>query len=211
MIYSFLTSPALSLISVWFLVHVSVTLKLSFFFLSFFFFFNTTHLLLALGLGHADPPDYNSLQVESLPPISKEFLLALQIFTPSLHDLRTPVLGHVPIYVISISDILPIILHDNFLSLKKKLVWGPSEADSGTKKCSLVGVWFCMCCVKLLQLFLILCNATDCSLPGSSVRGILQARTLEWVAISSSRGSSRPRDQTHISCSSCIVRRLLYL
>ena len=40
----------------------------------------------------------------------------------------------------------------------------------------------------------------DCSPPGSSVRGILQARILEWVAISSSRGSSRPRDQTHISC-----------
>ena len=35
----------------------------------------------------------------------------------------------------------------------------------------------------------------DCTLPGSSVRGILQARILEWVAISSSKGSSRPRDQ----------------
>ena len=42
----------------------------------------------------------------------------------------------------------------------------------------------------------ILCNTMDCSLPGSSVRGILQARILEWVAISSSRGSSQPRDQT---------------
>ena len=39
----------------------------------------------------------------------------------------------------------------------------------------------------------------DCSPPGSSVHGILQARILEWVAISYSRGSSRPRDQTHIS------------
>ena len=44
-----------------------------------------------------------------------------------------------------------------------------------------------------------LCNPMDCSLPGSSVHGILQARILEWVAISS-RGSSRPRDQTYISC-----------
>ena len=34
----------------------------------------------------------------------------------------------------------------------------------------------------------------DCGLPGSSVHGILQARTLEWVAIPFSRGSSRPRD-----------------
>ena len=39
-----------------------------------------------------------------------------------------------------------------------------------------------------------LCDPIDCSPPGSSVHGILQARTLEWVAISSSRGSSQPRD-----------------
>ena len=40
----------------------------------------------------------------------------------------------------------------------------------------------------------------DCSLPGSSVHGILQARILEWVAIPFSRGSSRPRDWTQVSC-----------
>ena len=40
----------------------------------------------------------------------------------------------------------------------------------------------------------------DCSLPGSSVRGISQARILEWVAISSSGGSRRPRDQMCVSC-----------
>ena len=39
----------------------------------------------------------------------------------------------------------------------------------------------------------------DCSPPGSSVYGILQARILEWVAISFSRGSSQPRDQTQVS------------
>ena len=39
----------------------------------------------------------------------------------------------------------------------------------------------------------------DCSLPGSSVLGILQARILEWVAMPSSRGSSQPRDQTQVS------------
>ena len=39
-----------------------------------------------------------------------------------------------------------------------------------------------------------------CSSPGSSVHGILQVRTLEWVAITSSRGSSPPRDPTCISC-----------
>ena len=39
-----------------------------------------------------------------------------------------------------------------------------------------------------------------CSLPGSSVLGIFQARVLEWVVISFSRGSSQPRDQTQVSC-----------
>ena len=40
----------------------------------------------------------------------------------------------------------------------------------------------------------------DCNLPGSSIRGILQARILEWVAICFSRGSSPPRDRTQVSC-----------
>ena len=47
-------------------------------------------------------------------------------------------------------------------------------------------------CVLVTQSCLTLCNPTDCSLPGSSVHGISQARILEWVAISSSRGSSWP-------------------
>ena len=45
-----------------------------------------------------------------------------------------------------------------------------------------------------------LCDPVDCSLPGFSVHGILQARILEWVAISFSRGSSQPRDRTRVSC-----------
>ena len=45
-----------------------------------------------------------------------------------------------------------------------------------------------------------LCHPMDCSLPGSPVHGILQARILEWVAISFSRGSFQPRDQTQVSC-----------
>ena len=48
---------------------------------------------------------------------------------------------------------------------------------------------------ELLQSRLTLCNAMDYSPPGSSVHGILQARILEWVSMSSSRGSSWPRDQ----------------
>ena len=45
-----------------------------------------------------------------------------------------------------------------------------------------------------------LCDRIDCSLPGSSVHEIFQARVLEWVAISFSRGSSQPRGQTRVSC-----------
>ena len=46
----------------------------------------------------------------------------------------------------------------------------------------------------------ILCDPVDCNLLGFSVHGILQARILEWIDISFSRGSSRPRDQTQVSC-----------
>ena len=54
--------------------------------------------------------------------------------------------------------------------------------------------------VYSLQSCLTLCNPKDCSPPCSSARGILQAWILEWAAIPFSRGSSRPRDQTQVSC-----------
>ena len=50
----------------------------------------------------------------------------------------------------------------------------------------------------------------DWGLPTSSVHGIFQARILEWVTISHYRGCSRSRDQTHISCASCIGRQILH-
>ena len=52
---------------------------------------------------------------------------------------------------------------------------------------------------EVAQSCLTLCDPGDCTPPGSSIHGILQARTLEWVAISFSRGSSRSRDQTQVS------------
>jgi len=55
-----------------------------------------------------------------------------------------------------------------------------------------------------------LSDPMDYSPPGSSVHGILQARILEWVAISYSRGSFQPRAQTCFSYISCIARRILY-
>ena len=53
---------------------------------------------------------------------------------------------------------------------------------------------------EVTQSCLTLCDPVDCSPPGSSVHGVLMARILEWVAISFSRGSSRPRNRTYVSC-----------
>ena len=54
-----------------------------------------------------------------------------------------------------------------------------------------------------------LCNPMGYSPPGSSVHAILQARILEWVAMSSSKGPSQPRDQTSVPCVFYIARRFL--
>ena len=51
----------------------------------------------------------------------------------------------------------------------------------------------------IAQLCLTLCDSMDCNPPGFSVHGISLARILEWVGMLSSRGSSQPRDHTHIS------------
>ena len=66
------------------------------------------------------------------------------------------------------------------------------------------------CCYLVTKSCLTLCDPMDCSPSGSSVHGILPGRILEWVAISSSRGSFWPRDQTSVSCISCVGRLVLY-
>ena len=68
-----------------------------------------------------------------------------------------------------------------------------------------------VCVCVCAQLCPTLCDPMDCSPSSSSVHGILQARIVEWVAMPSCRGSSRPRDQTHISCLSCLAGRLFLL
>ena len=77
----------------------------------------------------------------------------------------------------------------NRFELKQKVTevsrWMPSR---GMKSESEVAQW----CLTL-------CDPMDCSLPGSSVHGIFQARVLEWISTSFSRGSSQPRDRTWIS------------
>ena len=82
-----------------------------------------------------------------------------------------------------------------------------SVGDTGTisskapRTSGVVGLFQGTCVwAKLLQSCPTLCDPMDCSSPGSSVHGILQARILEWVATSFSRGSSWPRDQTWVSC-----------
>ena len=72
---------------------------------------------------------------------------------------------------------------------------------------SSMGFWSRKVKVLVAQSCLTLWDPMDCSPPGSSVHGILQTRILEWAVIYFSRGSSRPRDQTHISC---IGRQILY-
>ena len=66
---------------------------------------------------------------------------------------------------------------------------------------------FVCACSPMLRQCLTFCNPKDCSPPDFSLCGISQARTLEWVTTSSSRGSSQPRDQT---CVSYIGKWILY-
>ena len=84
------------------------------------------------------------------------------------------------------------------------------DYDGSFPYCIICQNIFRSCCMHA-QLWLILCDPIDCSPPGSSVHGILQARVLEWVAMPSSRGSSQPRDQTRASCVSCTDRQIPYL
>ena len=92
---------------------------------------------------------------------------------------------------------------------------GKSICDNTIFKCSyILRFWgiglqhiFLPCHPLCAQSCPTLCDPTDCTLPGSSAHGIFQARILEWVVISSSRVSSRPRNRTSISCISCIVDR----
>ena len=79
--------------------------------------------------------------------------------------------------------------------------WGPNKCQVILELLALFG----QCSVMSDSLRL-----PDCSPPGSSVHGMLQARILEWVAVSYSRGPSAPRGWTHVSCVSCIGRQILY-
>ena len=100
----------------------------------------------------------------------------------------------------------------SFLDRPKMLYSYPSRSPSAPRlylasRChgsqSMHALCTSCCCLLVAKSCPTLCNPMDCSLPGSSVHGILQARILEWVAIFFSRGSS----QTLVSC---IGRQILY-
>ena len=91
--------------------------------------------------------------------------------------------------------------------LKTLAMWLRNKRIKCTTKLNWEGLYVC---AKPLQSCQALCDPTDCSPPGSSVHGILHARILEWTATCSSRGSSRPRNWTHMAYISCIGRRVLY-
>ena len=87
------------------------------------------------------------------------------------------------------------------------LAWCLAPCQHRIKICH---YYYTSVCAKSLQSCLILCDTMDCSPLGSSVHGIPQARILEWVAMSFSRGSSWPRDWTHVPCVSYTGRQVLY-
>ena len=117
---------------------------------------------------------------------------------------------------------LPIVMHTllrMFLTLEARFTLFPlffCFLDRFILGCSYWTVTGCVCvCVRahthlVAQLCPTLFDPMDCSPPGSSVHGIFPARILGWVAIFCSRGSSRPRDWSHVSCLSCTGRRILY-
>ena len=89
-----------------------------------------------------------------------------------------------------------------FLIWNQSFPWSSTVVKDHTAAC----VCVCVCA----QSSPTLCDPMDYSSPGSIVHGIFQARILEQIAISFPRGSSRPKDQTHISCISCTDRWILY-
>ena len=119
---------------------------------------------------------------------------ALEWVSQAQHDTPTPVL-----YSQIITDVwLGLMTAERNASSGSLPVGFPPKRDSHLFLC------------ERAQSCLTLCDPVDGSPPGSSVHGVLQTRILEWVAISSSRGSSQSRDGTHISCISRTGRLTLY-
>ena len=76
--------------------------------------------------------------------------------------------------------------------------WASWKQSPVTRPHKFYFVFQCVCCCLVAKLCLVLCDPMWCSPPGFSVHGISQARIPDWVAISSSRESSQPRDHTPV-------------
>ena len=119
--------------------------------------------------------------------------LGLQQFFLSSDVLGMPVgISNCLLYPIVKKDLIP---NKNKYKLSTYYV---SKPELSTVR-ETVRYLFKLCACLVTQSCPALCNPLDCSPAGSSIQGISQAKIQEWVAISYSRGSSRTRDQTHVS------------
>ena len=113
-----------------------------------------------------------------------------------------PTSGRFHIYNVYIIKIYIICIKHHYIHTHKSIVIVSRKGDKSCKFCNCypgMNLYFKYCCC-LVKSCPTLCNHLDSSPPGSSVHGTVQARILECIAISFSRGSSRPRDQTRASC-----------
>ena len=142
-----------------------------------------------------------------------KYILFFSFFFPcGLWDLSSPTKGLIPGPEQWKCRVLTTKLPGNFPIFLFFIKWNPTTHSYTTGSFHLTCLDTSAChhiCV-CAQSCLTLCNPMDCSPPGSSVHGIFQAEILDWGAISYSRESSWPRVWTHVSCISCIVRRVLY-
>ena len=145
------------------------------------------------------------MDVGNLISVSSAFSKSsLNIWSFMVQVLLKPDLENFEHYFISVWDECSCTVVWTFFSIA--LLWDWNENWCDCIPLILMCVCVCVCAegrkekVFVVQLCLTLCDTMDYSAPGSSVHGILQARILEWVAMPFSRGSSRPRDQTQVSC-----------
>ena len=103
-----------------------------------------------------------------------------------------------------VCNIIPIL--NNHEDIESQKYWITFQVHPACKK----DLKTILGCVLTLQPCPALWNPMDCSPWGSSIHRILQAKILEWVAMPFSRKSSWSRNQTHVSCMSCIGRQVLY-
>ena len=178
---------------------------------------NTCALQLVKSMCHnEDPAQPNKLKIKCSQTLTSKFLetmFKMQLPKPSTSSdwfTRNQYFGKVltPTKVTLMHHILINIVILLFLSF----LWNKNskEVNNPSKYVSCCPLCCVPLCAKLLQSCPILCDPMDCSPPESSVHRTLQARILDWIAMPSSRRSSRLRDRTRVSHVSCIGRWVLY-